>query len=271
MLLGVLVWVFAVVIVAIFAGKLWWFPAPISQHGLEYDTHFFRVLITTGIIFFLAQLALGYVIFRYRDRGGTASYFHGNNKFEALWTSATTILFVGFAILGGAIWASVHMGKVPDNPLRIEVLSKQFAWSFRYPGADGKFGRTDIKLINDAGGNPFGLDDRDPAAKDDITSSAIRVPVGTPVLLTLKSRDVIHNFFVRELRMKQDIVPGLEIPLHFQADKIGSYEIPCSELCGLGHHQMRSTLEVLSREDFEKWLRQQAAAQGGQAAGAAAQ
>ena len=100
----------------------------------------------------------------------------------------------------------------------IEVLAKQFAWSFRYPGPDGKFGHTDLKLINDADGNPFGLDDKDPAGKDDIVSASLKVPVGKPIKLIMHSRDVIHNFFVRELRMKQDIVPGMEIPLHFQAD-----------------------------------------------------
>ena len=94
----------------------------------------------------------------------------------------------------------------------IEVLGKQFAWSFRYPGPDGKFGRTDLKLINDAGGNPFGLDDKDPAAKDDIVSASLKVPAGKPIKLILHSRDVIHNFFVRELRMKQDIVPAWKSP-----------------------------------------------------------
>ena len=98
------------------------------------------------------------------------------------------------------------------------MLGKQFAWSFRYPGPDGKFGRTDLKLINDAAGNPFGLDEKDPAGKDDIVSASLKVPAGKPIKLIMHSRDVIHNFFVRELRMKQDIVPGMEIPLHFQAD-----------------------------------------------------
>ncbi|HXN25819.1 MAG TPA: cupredoxin domain-containing protein, partial [Candidatus Acidoferrales bacterium] len=99
----------------------------------------------------------------------------------------------------------------------------------------------------------FGLDDKDPASKDDIVSASLKVPIGKPIKLIMHSRDVIHNFFVRELRLKQDIVPGMEIPLYFQADKPGVYEIPCSELCGLGHFQMRSTMEVMSESDFEKW------------------
>ncbi len=251
--LAFIVWAFAVVIVYVFLARLWWFPPPINQHGITYDQHFLSTLLVTGVIFFLAQLALGYVIIRYRDRGKPAVYSHGNNKLEALWTSAAAILFIGAVLASTRVFAGVHLARPPENALRVEVLGKQFAWSFRYPGPDGKFGRTDIKLINDAAGNPFGLDDTDPAARDDIVTSSLRVPAGTPVRLTLKSRDVIHNFFVRELRLKQDLVPGMEIPLHFQADKTGVYEIPCSELCGLGHHQMRSTLEVLTPEQFRKW------------------
>src|SRR5215470_7080531 len=259
MLLAPIVWVLTLIICYIFAAKTWWFPPPISAHGMEYDSQFNRTLVITGIIFFLAQVALGYVIVRFRDNGGRAAYSHGNNKMEALWTSATAVLFVGLVLMGSSIWASVHFTEAPSDAIPIEVLGKQFAWSFRYPGPDGKFGRTDIKLINDANGNPFGLDDKDPASKDDIVSASIRVPAGKPIKLILHSRDVIHNFFVRELRMKQDIVPGMEIPLSFTADKVGVYEVPCSELCGLGHYQMRTTMQVMNMDDFEKWKQQQLA------------
>jgi cytochrome c oxidase subunit 2 len=226
---------------------------------MAYDQQFTATLVVTGIIFFLAQMALGLAIYRFRARGERVEYSHGNNKLEVFWTSAAAILFVGLVLMGSRIWANVHFEKAPADALEIQVLAKQFAWSFRYAGPDGKFGKTDIKLINDANGNPFGLDEKDPAAKDDIVNAALKVPVGKPILLILRSRDVIHNFFVRELRMKQDLVPGMEIPFHFQADKIGTYEIPCSELCGLGHSQMRSTMEVMSEENFEKWKKDQLA------------
>lgn len=258
MLLAAIVWVITAIIVVCFVGKFWWFPAAISAHGVAYDEQFFNTLMVTGPIFVLAQVALGYVIVRYRDRGKRATYFEGHNSMEAVWTLATAVLFIGAVLMSTRIWAGVHLTPAPTDALRIEVMAKQFAWSFRYPGPDGKPGRTDLKLINDAAGNPFGIDEKDPAGKDDIVTSAIRVPAGKPILLLMRSRDVIHNFFVRELRIKQDIVPGMEIPLHFQADKVGSYEVPCSELCGLGHHQMRSTLEVMTVEDFEKWKQQQA-------------
>jgi cytochrome c oxidase subunit 2 len=259
MLLAPIVWLLTAVICYFFAAKVWWFPPPINQHGVAYDEQFMRTLVVTGIIFVVAQFALGWVIVKFRDKGGHARYSHGNNKWEVVWTSATAILFVGIVLMGTRIWAEVHLSEPDPASIPIEVMTKQFAFAFRYPGVDGKFGRTDLKLVNDAGGNPFGLDDKDPLAKDDVTSASLKVPIGKPIKLIMHSRDVIHNFFVRELRLKQDIVPGMEIPLYFQADKIGVYEIPCSELCGLGHFQMRSTMEVMTESDFEKWKQQQLA------------
>jgi cytochrome c oxidase subunit 2 len=259
MLLAPVVWVLTVVICYFFVVQTWWFPPPINQHGLAYDEQFMRTLIICGIIFFVAQFALGYAIFKFRADGRRASYSHGNDKLETLWTSATALLFLGLVLMGSKIWAGVHFDEAPPDSIPIEVLGKQFAWSFRYPGPDGKFGRTDLKLVNDSAGNPFGLDDKDPAAKDDLVSASLKIPVGKPIKLIMHSRDVIHNFFVRELRVKQDIVPGMEIPLHFQADKTGVFEVPCSELCGLGHFQMRTTMTVLSEADFEKWKQQQQA------------
>ena len=259
MLLAPVVWVLTVVICYFFIAQTWWFPPPISQHGLDYDSQFMRTLVVVGIIFFLAQFALGYVIVKFKDDGRRAQYSHGNNKLEAIWTSAAAVLFIGLVLMGAKIWAGVHFEEAPANAMIVEVMAKQFAWSFRYPGPDGKFGKTDLKLINDAAGNPMGIDEKDPAGKDDIVSASLRVPVGKPINLRMQSRDVIHNFFVRELRMKQDIVPGMEIPFHFQADKVGIYEVPCSELCGLGHFQMRTTMQVMSDSDFEQWKQQQQA------------
>jgi cytochrome c oxidase subunit II len=262
MLLAPVVWILTVIIMYFFFAKTWWFPPPINQHGIEYDAQFFRTLVVVGIIFFLAQFALGYVIVKFRNDGRRrAAYSHGNTRLEAIWTSATAILFIGLVLMGAKIWAGVHWQQAPADAMIVEVMSKQFSFNFRYPGPDGKFGRTDLKLVNDSAGNSFGLDEKDPAAKDDLVSGSLRIPVGKPVKLLLHSRDVIHNFFVRELRVKQDMVPGMEIPLHFQADQIGIYEVPCSELCGLGHFQMRTTMQVMSEADFEKWKQEQQAQQ----------
>jgi cytochrome c oxidase subunit 2 len=170
---------------------------------------------------------------------------------------ATTVLFLGLLLMGAKTWAGVQFTQAPRDAEPIEVLARQFAWSFRYPGADQRFGRTDIHLINEASGNPFGIDDADPASRDDIVSATLRVPAGKPVNLALLSLDVIHSFFVRELRVKQDLVPGMQIPLHFVADVPGTYEVPCAELCGLGHHQMRTTVIVMPQPEFEAWKREQ--------------
>jgi cytochrome c oxidase subunit 2 len=259
MLLAPIIWVLTVVICYFFIVKTWWFPPPISAHGLAYDAQFMRTLVVVGIIFFLAQFALGWAIFKFRDDGRRASYSHGNNKLETLWTSATAFLFLGLVLMGTKIWADVHFDEAPPDAVQIEIMAKQFAFNFRYPGADGKFGHTELRLINDANGDPFGMDPKDPAGKDDIISASLKVPVGKPINLIMHARDVIHNFFVPELRLKQDIVPGMEIPLHFQADKIGIYEVPCSELCGLGHFQMHTTMQVMSEGDYQQWLATQLA------------
>ena len=257
MLLAPIVWVLTCVICYFFLAKTWWFPPGINAHAALYDAQFVRTLIISGIIFVLAQFALGYVILKFRDDGRRAVYSHGNNRLESIWTTATAVLFLGLVVMGTKIWAGVHFDEAPPEAIPIEVMAKQFAWNFRYPGPDGRFGRTDLKFVNDAAGNPFGIDEKDPAGKDDIVSASLKVPAGRPVRLILHSRDVIHNFFVRELRIKQDLVPGMEIPLHFRADTPGVYEVPCSELCGLGHFQMRTTMQVMSPDAFESWKEQQ--------------
>lgn len=237
----------------------WWFPDPISRHAAGFDIQFNRTLIAAAVIFVSAQCALVLIAWRFRARGGEAGPKRkpSGSRIELLWTSATALLFLGLLFMGGRVWAGVQFTPAPPNSESIEVLAKQFAWNFRYPGPDGRFGRTDIHLIDDAANNPFGLDDRDSASKDDIVSATLRVPVGRPVKLTLISRDVIHSFFVRELRLKQDLVPGMQIPLHFQVDKTGTYEVPCSELCGLGHYQMRTTVIVMPDAEYERWKKGQ--------------
>jgi cytochrome c oxidase subunit 2 len=173
---------------------------------------------------------------------------------EIGWITATGILFIALSVLGSRGWARTSTG--PAGKEVIEVDAHQFAWNFRYPGPDGLFGRTDLKFISDSGGNPAGIDPKDLAGKDDIVTATLRIPAGRDVLLLLHSRDVIHDFFVRELRTKQDIVPGMEIPLDLHVDQPGSYEIACAELCGLGHSQMRSVMIVMPAEEYDRWKQQ---------------
>jgi cytochrome c oxidase subunit 2 len=237
----------------------WWFPAAISRHAAAYDAQFTRTLIAACIIFGAAQCALLAIVYRFRARRNAPEPTGGihSSRLEAILTITTAVLFLGLLAWGGRIWAGVQFTSAPPDAEVIEVLGKQFSWAFRYPGPDGRFGRTDIRLINDAAANPFGLDPDDPAGKDDVMTATLRVPAGRPVNLLLNSVDVIHSFFVRELRMKQDLVPGMRIPFHFVADVPGTYEIPCAELCGLGHAQMRATMIVLQPAEYERWKREQ--------------
>jgi cytochrome c oxidase subunit 2 len=164
-------------------------------------------------------------------------------------------------VVGQKVWAAMYFTPPPADSLKIQVLAGQFAFYFRYPGPDGVFGPIHADKINEATANFFGIDPSDPGAKDDIVTAEIAVPVNTPVLLLLNSKDMDHGFYVRELRIQQDMLPGMEIPLHFTATKIGKYDIACNQLCGLGHYNMQAFLEVMSQEDYQKWITQQASLQ----------
>ena len=257
-LLALVISLITLVSMYIFAAKTWWFPPLISEQRAAYDEQFMLTLVVTGIIFFFAQLGLCYAVFRYRDRGGRAHYSHGNTKMEIIWTSATAVLFVGLVLVGQHIWAQVHLQEAPADAVQIEIMAQQFAWNFRYSGPDGQFGRVSPELMDESVGNPLGLDYDDPAATDDLVMPVIAVPVDRPVEVIMRSKDVIHSFFVREMRIKQDVVPGMETRLHFTANTVGRYEVPCTELCGLGHSQMRTYLLVMSEQDFQDWLRDNA-------------
>ena len=265
-LLALLIALIALVSMYIFAAGPWQFPIHISEIGAAYDHQFMVTLVICGVVFFLSQMGLSYMVFRFRDRSGArASYREGNSKSALVWTAILAVFIFGIDMMaelsGEHIWSDVHLSPAPAGALQIEVNGQQFAWNFRYPGPDGKFGRTKPELMKESLGNPLGLDPDDPASKDDLVMPIMAVPVNRPVEISLRSKDVIHSFFVRELRIKQDVVPGMETRLHFTASTVGRYEIPCSQLCGLGHYQMRSFLQVMSQEDFAKWLRDNAPGQ----------
>lgn len=258
--LGVFFWLMAIVTVAIFLGRVWWMPELASVHGAAIDQQLILTLVIAGIAFFLAQLGLGYLIWRYRGRGeGRADYWHENPKMEVGWTVATAVVFLGLAIQGNRIWTQYVLAAPPADALTVEVTGQQFAWNVRYAGPDGRFGRTDPRLIRDADANFLGLDPKDPAGNDDImTQNIMAVPVNRPVRVLLKTKDVTHSFFVPQFRVKQDAVPGLAITTHFTATKTGEYEIACAELCGMQHYKMRGRLLVMTDAEYQAWLKQRA-------------
>lgn len=261
-LVALVVWVVALGLAIPFFTRWWWMPESITPHARAVDSQFNITLLGTGVIFILAQAALGYAVFRFGGkRKGPADYVRGNDRWELLWTTATTVLFVGLTLMGYSVWAEARFIEPHDAPgsdrLVVEATGQQFVWNIRYSGRDGKFGPLDIKLINDAMGNPLGVDRQSPDGKDDIMVPRMAVPVNREVEVLLRTKDVLHNFFVPELRIKLDTVPGLIGKLRFKPEKVGTYEIACSELCGLGHYKMRSFLDVMEPADFEKWLEDQ--------------
>ena len=233
-----------------------WFPAAASVQAGLIDHDFSIAFWILGALFVAGQAVLVFVLMR-RPADERSKNWHGNWRFEIGWTLAVIVIFFGFHISGGHLWAKLHQhGKA--NQLTVEVTGAQFQWYFRYPGPDGVLGRTDArKFAKPDEGNPLGIDPADPAGRDDIVSTSLVVPVGQPVQLQLRAQDVIHSLFIPAMRFKQDTVPGMDIKTYFTPTKLGVYEISCAELCGIGHYRMRAVLRVVSEEEFHKWLQSQ--------------
>jgi cytochrome c oxidase subunit II len=231
-------------------------PVEASAHAAEIDhmtvlVHWLMLVLFVGWgAFFM------FVLFRFRSGANPrASYTGAKGKIskglEVAVAVIEGVLLVFYAI---PAWAT-RVSNFPSESeaVVVRVVGEQFAWNIQYPGPDGKFGRTDINKVS--ADNPLGLDRTDPNAKDDITSiNQLYLPVNRPVLIHLSSKDVIHSFGVYELRVKQDAIPGMTIPVWFVPIRPGEYDIACSQLCGLGHFRMRGFVTIQSDADFKKWL-----------------
>jgi cytochrome c oxidase subunit II len=244
-------------------------PALAAANGGQVDNligwmHIFMFVLFVGWGGFFT-----YCLVRFRrSRNPVADYkglaSHASSYLEGGVAIVEAILLLGFSI---PIWAARVDHRPPESEaLVVEVTGEQFAWNIHYAGPDGVFGRTDISLL-DPQSNPLGLDRSDPAAKDDVTTvNQLYLPVNKPIIVKLRSKDVIHSFGVPEFRVKQDAVPGLTIPIWFIPNvttaemraRTGNpefqYEIACAQLCGLGHAHMRGFVTVLGADEFQKWL-----------------
>jgi cytochrome c oxidase subunit 2 len=234
-------------------------PVQASVHAAELDhmtvlVHWlmFAMFVGWGIFFF-------FVLVRFRKGANpTASYIGAKGKVakgtEVLVAIIETVLLVGYAI---PAWAT-RVSEPPsgNEAVIVRVVAEQFAWNMHYPGRDGMFGRAEQTLVT--ADNPLGLDRSDPNGRDDIfTINQLNLPVDRPVLVRLTSKDVVHSFGLYEMRVKQDAIPGLEIPVWFIPNRVGNYEIACSQLCGLGHYRMRGFVTIQSQADFDTWLAEQ--------------
>lgn len=239
----------------------WWMPIDVSVHGPAVDHQLEETMLGSGILFVLSQLVLAAFVFMFGDSKGARKM----KKFPGGATPlvVAAIVLVGIEILtlsfvGSKVWASIYFTPPDPNSLTVDVQAEQFAFYFRYAGPDGKFGELHPDKIDDGSGNYFGLDPaNDVAARDDIVIGSLTIPVNKPILLTLHAKDVGHSFYVRELRIQQDFVPGLVIPIHFTATQTGKFELVCTQLCGLGHYNMKAYVEVVSQDQFDQWLKSQ--------------
>jgi cytochrome c oxidase subunit 2 len=235
-------------------------PAQAATHAAEIDNmivlvHWLMLVLFVGWGgFFL------YALVRFRAGANPKASYTGAKGKLAKYTEigvavVEIILLVAYAI---PAWAMrVQAFPAEKDAVVVRVIGKQFEWQVHYAGPDGKFGRRDVKLV--AAENPIGLDKTDPDAKDDIVdTNNLNLPVNRPILVHLSSMDVIHSFGLVEMRVKQDAIPGLDIPVWFIPNKIGEFEIACSQLCGLGHYRMRGFIHVKSEADYNAWLAEQA-------------
>lgn len=250
----------------------WGLPIDISAHGWQIDR---LIYIIHGL---MAVLFVGWMIFiiialvRFHQTKHPKAEYRPHHHFvlptyaEVAVAIAEVILLCAFAF---PIFSQVRNEPPPeDQALKVRVVAEQFAWNIHYPGTDGVFGKTDVHLISPT--NPLGLDSSDPAAKDDITTiNQLQVPVDTPVIAQLSSKDVMHSFTLPVMRVKQDMIPGQNIRIWFEAKKAGNFEIACAQLCGLGHYRMRGFFNVKSKEEFAAWLEQEHLKKTGQTTAAA--
>jgi cytochrome c oxidase subunit 2 len=217
----------------------WWLKLPdgVSSFSSQIDDMFTLILWITGIIFIVVELLLVYFLWKYRYREGRqVVYTHGNNRVEVIWTIIPAVICVVLALMSRRLWADIKMN-MPAGAMPIGIEAEQFAWNIHYPGPDGKLFTPD----------------------DVVTLNQLHIPVGKAVVVTLRSKDVIHSFFLPEFRVKQDAVPGMTTRIWFDGNTVGHWEIACAELCGLGHYRMKGFITVEPQEAFDKWLADESA------------
>lgn len=233
----------------------WWWTPIASNWGYIDDTIVLTFWIT-GTVFIAVILFMAYCALRYKHKAGVRSEYRPENKKLEWWlTIVTTVGVAGMLIPGLFVWN--QFVTVPAEATEIEVMAKQWSWSFRKPGKDGKLGTTNVRLVN--ADNPFGIDPKDPNGQDDVLVDGdnLHLPLNKPIKVLLRSLDVLHDFYVPQFRAKMDMVPGAVTYFWFTPTRTGTFDILCFELCGVGHHAMRSQVVVEAQTAYDDWLNQQ--------------
>jgi cytochrome c oxidase subunit 2 len=238
-------------------------PPDYSEHGPDLDRLLVNVHWLMLILFIGWGLVFTFMLFRFRKGKHPKAVYHGTKSHISTYAEfgilvVEIVLLVVFSIPLWARWTSPPGPN--ENPLEVRVVAEQFAWNIHYPGADHIFGKTNVKNVTSA--NPLGIDITDPNAKDDVvTLNQFHMQVNRPVVIRLTSKDVIHSFGLPYMRVKQDAVPGMQIPVHFKPVKTSgaeTWEIACAQLCGLGHYRMKGQYQVHTKAEFDQWMASQA-------------
>ncbi len=211
----------------------WILPHGASTYSGDIDALYYLILWITGAAFLIVEAALIWFVIAYRERPGRKAYYtHGSVRAEVIWTAVPAVVVVVIGILSGVVWNQVKgRDSAPAGSLEIAVEGKQFEWNVTYPGIDGALGTSD----------------------DFTVRNQLHIPVDRPVNVQLTAQDVIHSLFIPVFRVKQDAVPGMRIPVWFEATETGEHEIACAELCGLGHYRMRAIVTVHSQDEYDAW------------------
>jgi cytochrome c oxidase subunit 2 len=240
-------------------------PPLASEHGADVDRLILYMHLLMGALFIGWFAYFVYVLFRFRASKNPKASYTGTTStassyIEGAVVLAEAVLLVGFAL---PLWGKIA-GKFPaeKDSTVIQVTAQQFQWNARYAGPDGVFGQQDPKYWSAE--NPLAIVPGDTAAKDDVSPplNEIAAPVNKPVIAYITSRDVIHSFKVNPLRVTQDAIPGMKIPLWFKPTVEGDYMINCAQLCGNSHYFMKGIFKVMSQEKFNAWMAEKSKAGG---------
>ena len=241
-------------------GELLGLPIQASEHAPEIDEMIILIHWLMAVLFVGWGAFYVYTLIRFRESANPKASYTGVTSHTSSYLEIGVAVIEAVLLIGFAIPAWAH--RVNDIPPEeeatvVNVIGKQFEWISHYPGADGRWGRRDISLITPT--NNIGLDRSDPNGADDIVSiNQLNLPVNKPVIVYLSSQDVIHSFGIAEMRVKQDAVPGLQIPVWWVPNEVGNWEVNCSQLCGLGHYRMRGFVTIMEQDEYDAWLAEEA-------------
>jgi len=233
-----------------------WHATPAASNWGSIDTTLFITLIISGIFFIAITGFMAVAVIRYRHKVGARAAYQPENKKLETWLIIVTSAGIAGMLAPGLVVYNDFI-RVPKDAYELEVVGQQWQWAYRFAGQDTKLGKSDIKFVDST--NPLGLDPKDPAGQDDVLvmNNEVRLPLDRPVKVLLRSKDVLHDFYVPQIRSKMDMVPGMVSYFWFTPTKTGKYEVLCAEFCGVGHYNMRGHMIVEEQGVFDQWLKSQ--------------